>query len=547
MTRHWPFGCGDHARLTMLTGMAAILGTAALGVSVLWMLDNNGLERTDAASRLWTCVFFVAVMLEYTVRRLFHPRVLACLLPTPADASRLYELLDPERTLAHRLMLGGFALAAMAPLFPKLGTLHTLVGVLFAWSLFRLLAPLLVWAAAAWRKVLVPRGPYVVWAAALMTVGGLLARFPASTYRGTAMPFILDPISGWSWLGLALLFAIIQPVVRDSCHARAKALFRRDELMELAFATQVQPRGKPRRLVLESMGGGPRRRRFLLLVQEGLGLRRREDWWEAAGVAACVVGVLVVLGWAFGWTFGSGFHLYATLLPICAVVLWEEARVIVLRGGRLVNPLAAYALPVGQFEFFRARVVALSVMYFGLGFVLALALIPVEFGEQFPLERLGVGMVNLVHVWLLAVASWALVCLARGGAGSRMSKPVLCCIGLAVVFSVQFALMSPLLPPMHETNPWTLHLPNAARIAVFLYDAASIVASDPETFRRMGSMMESIPAWVYNLWAWVHAGGVFALSVGLLVRDARGRSHPDHGRCPLASRMPLFARIAGGR
>jgi hypothetical protein len=533
---HWPLGRGDHAQARGLTFLAATLGMASLAVSALACVDGTDYFEVAAAARFWGAVLFVALVVQHSVQLLYSPAVLATVLGTPADGPRLYPLMDPTRRWSVRGLPYVCGACAMFPLVATLSVLHTLIGIIFACSLFRLLSPVLVWGAVRWRKGVVPYGHYAACTACVLAYAGLFASFPAPTARGGRPPFILDPMPWWVWLVSALIFIAIEPVVRRWCRTRTIRLYRRDELVDYAFPAEGERGRDPGRLVVEAVGGGHRRRRFVFLVQEATGLHRVADWVKASVLGAGVLALWFALAWVFGWRAGSTLHLLATVVPLAAVGVWGAARPLVVSGGDIRKPLGAYALPVSHLEMFGVRVVALSAMYFGLGIVLALALAPVEASGQPVLERLTAAVVNLVHLWLLLVGGGAYVSLMCSRGKGVLPRVPDFFVFMLLQTSIMAVLMAPDTSLGSETVFWRQHLPSAGKMVVFAFALLRDVSGGWAVFLATETWRKAIPSWGYGLWAWTQAVGLCLICVHLFITKVRGRGHPAYGRCPLASK-----------
>jgi len=530
----WPLGRGNYTQSMALTFLAAVLGVATLAMGCLACLDSAAHLKIEAACRFWAAALFAVLAVQYVSLTLYNPKTLATFLPTPADGPRLYALMDPTRRWVLRSMPYAFGLLAMTPLFPMLGALHAAMGLLFACSLFRLLAPLLVWAAVRWRKVVVPHGHWVVCATSVLLFACVFIPFPIQT-PGEAEPlFLLDPISGWVWLLGALMFTAVEPMVRRGFRRRTIPLYRRDELVDLAFPTGDAPEKDEGRLLVEAIGGNSRRRRFLFAVQEATGLYRVSDWTRSGMLGAGVLVVLLALGWACGWRMGSGFHLLLTVAPLTVMCVWGEVRPLVASGGRIVNPLRMYALPVSHLEVFGTRVVALSILYFALGGALAVGFVWMGHGEQTVLGALAAAFVNLTHLWLLLLGSGAYIALVSRGRQAVLSTVTGTALFLLLMCSLQFMVMASVISPDAEKLSWTQHLPAAGRFVLTVIVVARDLSGGWEAFQASEAWLRAIPSWGFALWAWVYAVCLCAIPLHLFVTRARGHAHPAYGRFTLA-------------
>ncbi|HUT33004.1 MAG TPA: hypothetical protein VNE39_05965 [Planctomycetota bacterium] len=551
MSQHWPLGKGRYFASFVHSCLAASLAAFGLLLATVLVLDALKTEHDVASScAFWAAAAFVFAGMQGALILLFRPPVLATLLPTPADEAAIYSALDPLESLPYRVVpyvLGVFATLA----FQRRPTPASVACVFTVCMLFRLFLPILAVLGVRLRKLFVPWGHWLLWAAAIGTIVGLCSEWPA---RSNAIALSVAALcSGSFWVNLAAGVACIPLAwpVRSWARRAMRRQLRREELLELAYPLVVERAAKPRKLLLEAIGGGKRLRRFAFLAQEATGLYRPRDWGKAAVVW---VTAFVPMLFIVRHESGSGVHLAVTVVPLAAVWFWGFVRLIRFERTFCLWPLGSYGLPVGHLELFAARVVILSLAYWVTG---ALATGVVAFVADQPTVAWGAVLAasatNLGQVWLIALAwagflSFSLAWrqqpsvreVAAYGAGSGSFfllawVVVLGCLGDPLV-RVPFSGAVPWQLVLHRGVVRTVDF---ARPLLAAGGAASEAQDTVLAFVERNFWQVEAVIWAFLLLlAW------FCLRV--LVARERGRAHPKYCARPIAW-QPSFGPFAGGR
>jgi len=417
--------------------------------------------------------------------------------------------------------------------------------------LFRLLLPILAVLGVWLRKLLVPWGHWLLWAAAIGAIVGLCSEWPA---RSSAIALPVDALcSGSFWANLAAGVACIPLawLARRWARCAMRRQLRREELLELAYPLSVETTAKPRKLLVEAVGGRKRLRRIVLLAQEATGLYRPRDWGKAAAVW---VAAFVPMLFTIRHESGSGAHLLVTVVPLAAVLIWGLVRLFRLEKNSTLWPLGGYGLPLGHLELFATRVVIFSLVYFVTG---GLAAGVVAFIADQPTIAWGTVLAasatNLVQVWLIALAWAAFLSLSFP---SRWRPSVRDLAAYAAGFGSFYLLAwvavlgcmgDPLVRvPFSEAVPWELVLHRGVVKTVDF--ARPFLAAGGAASEAHDAVFAFVERSVWQvegvIWAFLLLLAWFCLRV--LVARGRGRAHPKCCARPIAW-QPSFGLFTGGR
>ena len=540
MSKHWPLGAGSYAKALAhsclaLTTAAFFLCYAEYMVYYSPAADQGLGEVAGVAS----AALFAMLALQGARLALFRPGVLAGLLPTPATEGGIYHILDPLRRLPYRALPYVLGILAMLP-FQKRGDLSDALAIVSGCLFLRLLLPLLALTAVLLRKLLVPFGHWGMWLVAGATMIGAFHEQPVA---GESLVRALVWFSHWSWQGYIVAgvasAALAYPVTLW-CRAAAERFFRRGELRALAFPMHAERTAKPRKTVVEALGGSKRLRHFAFLLQEATGLYRPMDWAKAALLW------LAVLLWALSLSVkgsGAGAHILVTLAPMAALIAWALARHVRLYRWQSVWVFGAYGLPVGQIELFWARTFALSAFYFPagiLGAVGIMALWPTA-GTEASGFALTAAM-NLAQVWLVVMAAGALFSTCLTSVSSKKAV-VASILAFALLYGFMAASVAGALRtsgPGHQVVG--SFLGNALHMAyAFVYAACTYTSFPIFMFSQDESPLSAIEAWRFEAVAWLLLAIVVWLSLRAFLSAARGRAHFHYrARVPAGPPMPFL-------
>jgi hypothetical protein len=326
----------------------------------------------------------------------------------------------------------------------------------------------------------------------------------------------------------------------------AERLLRRNELRALAFPIHAECAAKPRRTVVEALGGSRRVRHLAFLLQEATGLYRPLDWLKAAALWAAALVVALSLAGKRG---GAGTHLLVALAPMGVLLAWGTARQVRLDRWQFLSAFGAYGLPVGHLELFWARVAALSVAYGVTGVLSAAALAvlaPVPDGCP---SLAGLAAVNLAQFWLAGLALGALGSAAWGEKTTRGAFAAL----LAGIWFYAFLLLffAGLLWGAPRSQGADLcGLGSGLRVAFGALWAAGTGESLSLVLESewLGSPFRDVPGWPFDALGWWLLAVMVWVSLSLLWRTGRGRAHSRYRSHRPAGRPPApFFRAGAAR
>jgi len=493
--------------------------------------------------RFWALALFLAVGLEVSALMLFRPAVLRMVLATPASAGQIHELLDPTRQVLYWVLPYPLGLIAMMP-HVEHGRMGWVLGVFYACTLFRLLLPLLTYAAMRLRKLLVPWGHWLVWLTAAAALWGLLRDTPVAGDDLADAPYLLGVEHQLlTWLVAGVLFAVAARWARRWSARAVVRRLRRDELLDLAFGIQAERAPRPRKLLLESICWDERRRRLLFLVQEATWLYRLSDWAKAAAV--WLIAFVAAL-WMMGREVGSASHTMVTLVPLAAVALWAVLRHLRFDKWEMVNPFGQHTLPVGAMELERVRAVLFSGIYFLTALLAWIAVVHFFYqGEDTGPTILAVGAVNAVQLWLMALAAGAIVWLPEGYSLTPAKLLPRCLVRGLFAWLLAMGAFLGLLPAFLRGSSWSYHVPGGMALT---WDLLLALCFGTRTWLGVspGDPFWSLEwGWQFHVLAWAVPILVIALVLPRRLRSIRGRAAPRYGRAAMAgaSATPSLWRV----
>lgn len=544
MSQHWPLGKGRYFASFVHSCLAA--GLAALGLFFATVLALDA-PRTEydltSACAFWAAGVFVFVGMQGALLVLFRPQVLATLLPTPADEAAIYGALDPLESLPYRAAPYVLGIFATLP-FQRRATPASVACMFTVCMVLRLLLPVLAVVGVRLRKLFVPWGHWLLWAAAIGTVVGLCSEWPA---RGNPVAMsVAELCSGSFWVNVAaglLCIPLAWPIGSWARRAMRRQL-RREELLGLAYPLATERAATPRKLVVEAVGGRKRLRHVAFLAQEATGLYRPRDWGMALAVW---VAAFVPMLFTIRHGSGSGAHLLVTVVPLAAVWVWGFGRLIRFERVFRLWPLGNYGLPVGHVELFAARVLVFSLAYFVTGGIAAAAVAIVAGGHAATWAVVvPVSAANLVQTWLILVA-WA----AWLSLPFKQQPPVRQVVALmAISAGVSMLLMATLLGSTARIacggDRWGALLHRGIAVLIELAAHAASMRRLPALEPHWVSSLFERNYWQVEALIWGSLPLLAFLSLRMLMSKTRGRAHPKYWAKPIAWQPPL-GPFAGGR
>ena len=510
MKPRWPLGRGNEDRSVSHTVLLGAWAAGVLCLLVLFPFLEPRPPYTAAEIRLGAFALFLLVGLLWPVLALFRRNQLRMLLPTPASPSQIFDGLAPSRTKAYWALPYAFAVlgAAHRDSFPWV------LAPMFLDAMFlRALQPLLLYAAVRWRAVLVPYGYILSWLGA--------AGIMAMPYWHASHMVLASPSRAQRWGALAggLVFWVLGWLVRWASVRAARDRYRREDLVDLAFGVERPAASRTRKMTVELVGVGRRRRRMLFLVQEATGLCRPSDWVKAVALwLATFVAALLVLG----RRGGSAAHVQVTGATCLVVLTWLALRSIrVSAFSGQARDRASLGWPVGYLELWGTRIALLGLMLLFTG-VPAAAFVGVMAwqGPSSPGRFLWVCAANLFQMWLLAVT------LASGLRGLMLAEPrpsvsrALWRLDLMAALWASYMLLVVMSIPLTSlgAGSWHPQLARAGWAVTLLWE---------NTFHPCRAALPPLPLWPYRLAAWALTVSVAAWlvipSVGWAARRAHAR------------------------
>jgi hypothetical protein len=519
----------------------------------------------SGAVRTWALVMFVAVALEVALLYLLRPGVLRLLLPTPTDRDTMYRVLDPTRGLWLLVMPYVFGLIAGLARIGEIGGPWAVAWMLYACMLMRALVPLLVLAAVALRKLLLPAGHWIVWGALVAGAGGLACGVPV---RWAEAALLAGIGSRWLWIVLALVLIPVGSLLRLACNRLAARLVGREELVEYAFPVEIETRQKPRRMLVDvfgkMFGEPPRARRFVFLVQESAGLHRPRDWAKAGLVWLVAFAGLL---YALRNVGGSAAHMAVTVVSTLAFFAWCGLRRTRIVKGALVQGVKGHALPVGNLELFGIQTLVFSAIYFATGILAALGAVliwgpgtgAVDSSAEF-LPRVGIVRAtaeNMVQGWLVLLAFGTFMMAAltaktlRGSPSFSWLRAIESLMQGLIIFALMMAVLVGLMPVLLEGGPGRIPILAGGWRALFVMRTQYYLLQAGDVCTHGLSAQYAAhnvaPLWHFEILAWAVPALVLAYFLAVLWRVGRGRAHASY-RLPVPPALPkiLTRDLAAG-
>ena len=537
-SRQLPRGRLGGSAILLVVGSLPLLFAAATSVAlaITFEVPAAGL----AAFRLWCVLLYVTGALLIATLWVFYPPRLARFLPTPLESDGLFDASDPLRHGVVRAFPYVMAVAATAMGLRTYG-LGTLAALFYTCVLFRAALPVLVWLALRCRRVLLVWAGWLfaasAWAPflAILALGDGRAQFTAPPN-----PLLLGPEQPLACLAAGIVLLALMKRIDVACRRASIPLMRRDELLAYAFPLVSEGADRRRRMFLDLIGGGPRRRRLVFLFQEATGLCRPR------GAAVLLVGWLVATGvqWlAIPAPASSAHALLGTLPAVMLLVVGLFIYVALSHGS-----WRQFALPVGHGELFAMRAAAFGVLYVAVAAV-PWALAALRSGDESWQALALVGGTNAAQLGLLLLTLGAGVSAAelparvgrRAGQlgpardvateSGRRRRPwasMTACM-LATVLLLAMLLDAVTLVELERT----LWLPHAAH---GLWMAFAAFAGVPAG--GLGELRASIGFWRFEAAAWLLLALGLVVAFAALRRRARGRAHPDYTGPGLAHASP---------